>query len=85
LVLDRERKEEQKMPLSVRCEDVEMLADAFYHKGLPADMMEAFAEHIETCPANCEAYVSSYNSRLGRRLDMFRAHQEDFEVSYEVG
>ncbi len=73
------------MPLSVGCEDVEMLADAFYHKGLSADMMEAFAQHVKTCPAKCEAYVSSYAWSLGRRLDTFRSHQEDFEVDMSPG
>ncbi len=55
------------MPMQVRCEYVDWLVDACYHKGLPPGFSEAFEEHITNC-SNCQEQLKHYESELRYRL-----------------
>ncbi len=55
------------MALDVGCEVVRLLADAFYHKALPPDIMQAITDHISVCPKNCGFHVRQYAADFGDR------------------
>ena len=64
------------MGLSVDCEAIRNLADAYYHRWLPPSVMEVFAAHINQCP-DCQKAVDECEHDLKFRLLKLFTEQED--------